>query len=659
MVRGTHSLEDISMTRSIMIRGMLVAACAVGSGAEPRLANAQRAPEQVPKFFTKLWQSDSLDISFPELSPDGRWIVFGAYGFGRSNLYVIPANGGTPIALTTGAHVDGFPKWFPSGDKIAFVSDRVNGIMVLGFDGKTGRAVGAPRRVTLDKADRFAISSTGDRIAFFAEVGPGRYTVRSIPASGGPSTALGEFASESVPLVPAFSADDRYVLISTTSSERGKVSVVRVPTAGGATDTVIAGLRGNLYAMPVPARQQVLQSGPRKGFLIGFAGDTDAVFDLGSASALQPTRDGLSAFATSNKTVAPVRMVRSSGETRNLSPGRGYDWPYAWAPDGKRVVYSLGDPTGSSSGNTWDVEAVGVDGSNRRALRLRPTNLSIGANAIPRNVVFAPDLRYAAFLIDSLNRAEALTMVVVDLQTGSARQITSRADRYSPGTANGNWYGTNHGEFVYAERGGGQLNVRGARPSGETRLIRSVPGDVRVIAVDGDDVAFVRREGDSAVVLTAHGPNGDAKVVARLLGRIDELSWSPDAKWIAAGIYGHNPANKAEGELAFIPVGKSAQPRFVTTGNGGYEAVWTRDGSAVLYLKADKGWTQMSVWRYPLRADTPAENLTKNETSMIWGYIPSPDGNAVLIPPERSNGMTLWRVDLKQATAAYRASRGQ
>ena len=647
------------MTRSILIRGMLVAACVGGLVAVPHLANAQRAPEQVPKFFTKLWQSDSLDISFPELSPDGRWIVFGTYGFGRSNLYAIPANGGTPVALTTGAHVDGFPRWFPSGDKIAFVSDRVNGIMVLGFDGKTGHAIGAPRRVTLEKADRFAISSTGDHIAFITEAGPGRFTVRSIPASGGPSTALGEIASESVPLVPAFSSDDRYILISTTSAERGKVSLVRVPAAGGATDTVIARLRGNLYAIPVPARQQVLQSGPRKGFLIAFSGDTNAVFDLGSASALQPTRDGLSAFATSNKTVAPVRMVRSSGETRNLSPGRGYDWPYAWSPDGKRVVYSLGDPTGNSSGNTWDIEEVAVDGTNRRTLRLRPTNISLAANAIPRNVAFTPDLRYAAFLIDSLNRSDALTMVVVDLQTGTARQITSRADRYLPGTANGNWYATNHGEFLYAERSAGQLNVRGAKSSGETRLIRSVPADVRVIAVEGDDIAFVRREGDSTAVLAAHGPNGDAKVVARLLGRIDELSWSPDAKWIAATIYGHNPANKADAELAFIPVAKPAQARFVATGNGGYEPVWTRDGSAVLYLKADKGWTQMSVWRYPLRADAPADNLTKNETSMIWGYVPSPDGSAILIPPERSKGMTLWRIDLQQATAAYRASRGQ
>jgi len=67
----------------------------------------------------------------------------------------------------------------------------------------------------------------------------------------------------------------------------------------------------------------------------------------------------------------------------------------------------------------------------------------------------------------------------------------------------------------------------------------------------------------------------------------------------------------------------------------------------------------MSVVRYPLRADAPVENLTKNETSMIWGYVASPDGNAILIPPEKNKGVTLWRVDLQQATAAYREAKNR
>ena len=649
------------MARSHYVRGAMAAACMVGLIGAPHGAHAQRAATPAtPKFFTKVWQSDSLTVSFPALSPDGRWIVFGTYGFGRSNLWAIPAAGGTPVALTTGSHVDGFPAWFPSGDKIAFVSDRVNGIMVLGFDSRAGRAVGTPRRVTLEKADRFAISPTGDRIAFLAETGPGRFAVRILPATGGPVTTLSEITSESVPLVPAFSPDDRYVLITTTKSNNGEVDIVRVPVSGGPPETVAATMRSNLWAIPMPARQQVLYSSTgSKGAIVSFAGDTNALFDLGNSGHLVPTRDGLSAFATSERVVAPVRILQSSGKTTDVTAGRGYDWPYAWSADGKRILYSLGDPAGKASGDPWSFEESSIDGKSRRAVRIRPTNLALGPTARPRDISGTPDLRYAAFKIDSLNRPDAFTFVIVDLQTGIARPITSRAARIGVTTANGDWYGTNHGEFLYTELNNDQLAVRGAKPSGETRLIRSVPADVREIAVEGDEIAFARSNGDSTTLFAARSAAGEARVVAHFRGRIDEIVWSPDAKSVAVTIYGRDPANKTAADLAIVPVNAAGATRFIPIGEGGYEAIWTRDGSAIFYLKADKGWTRMSVWRYSVRGDTPAENLTKNQTSMIWAYLPSPDGKSILIPPEQNKGITLWRVDLQQAIDAYRNAKGR
>ena len=644
------------MMSSSFIRVATLAAWIVGSIGGARHVAAQRAPEKPPAFATKVWQSDSLDISFPTLSPDGRWIVFANSAFGRSNLWVIPANGGDPIALTTGAHVDAFPAWFPSGDKIAFVSNRTGGVMVLGFDRQTGHAAGSPRRVTLDKADRFAISNAGDRIAYFAESPGNHLTVRVIPATGGTAVTIGEASTESIPLVPSFSADDRYVLFASTGVDRGSVSIVRIPVSGGPTEVVMGSLRGNLWAMPVPGRQEVLQiNGPQRGALIAFTGDTITTLDLGSSHRIVPARDGRSAFTTSDRVVAPVRMVRLTGETRNISAGNGYDWPYGWSADGKRVIYSLGDalPT------TWTIEMADVDGRNRRPVNVRPTNLAISPTARPRDISFTSDLRYAAFKVDSMNAPRAFSLVVVDLQTGIGRQITSRLDRKTVLTGNGDWYATNHGEFVYTERNGDRLELRAAKPTGETRLLRSLTGAVRGLTVEGDEIAYTQSDGDSTTLFVAHGPSGDAKTIARWLGRMDEVVWSPDAKSIAATITGRDPVKKTASELAIIPVNAAEQTRFIATGDGGYGAVWTRDGTAVFYLKADKGWTQMSVWRYPMRSGEPAENVTKNETSMIWGYVLSPDGSAVLIPPERNRGTTLWRVDLQKATAAYREAKAR
>ena len=649
------------MIRSHFIRPGVVAAVALTFLGMPHTADSQSGAEKAPQFFTKVWESDSLDISFPSLSPDGKWIVFENYAFGRSNLWVVSSSGGTPIALTTGAHVDGFPSWFPSGDKIAFVSDRTNGVMVIGFDRQTGHAVGAPRRVTLDKADRFAISTKGDRIAYMTQTSPSRYAVRVLPASGGTATNMGEVVSVSVPLVPAFSPDDRYVFFTTTTgTDQGNVSVVRVPVSGGPTESVISGLPSNLYAFPLPAHQQVLKTAGGKGALISFSGDTNAIFDLGGNKRLQPSHDGLFAFAVGDRTVAPVRVVRKTGASSNVTAGHGYDVPLAWSADGKRVLYSLGDSTAQSLANVWTrFEESDISGQNKRSVSLRPTNLTLGATARPLGYAFTSDRRYAAFRIDSMNRPNAWSFVVVDLQTGVARTITSHATGKSILTGSGDWYATNHGEFLYSERNGDQLDVRAAKPSGETRLIRSIPANALAVAVEGDDIAYVRLDGDSASLFAAHGATENAKVVARFLGRIDEIVWSPDAKWIAATISGHNPAMKTESELAFIPVNTPGQPRFISTGLGGYGAVWTRDASAVFYLKADKAWRQMSVWRYPLRADAVPENVTKNESGMIWQFVPSPDGSAVLIPPERNRGATLWRVDLQQAVQGYRTAKGR
>jgi Tol biopolymer transport system component len=632
----------------------------MGLAGATRGVGAQRTAQPTPKFFTKVWESDSLNVSFPALSPDGRWIVFGTYAFGRSNLWVIPATGGTPTALTTGAHVDGFPRWFPSGDKIAFVSDRVGGVMVLAFDTRTGRAVGTPRRVTLEKADRFAISSSGDRIAFIAEKGPGRFAVGVLPAVGGPVTPLSDISSQSVPLVPEFSADDRYVIIATTKpSNNGEVSVIRVPVSGGPPETVVATARSNLWAIPMPARQQVLVSTPNKGVVIGFSGDTNAFFDLGTAHGLTPTPDGHTAFATSERTVAPVRVLQSAGKGNDLTPGRGYDWPYAWSADGKRVFYSLGDPKGKITTDTWLFEESEIDGKNRHAVRMRPTNLNLGPTTRARDILISPDLRYAGFKIDSLNRPDAFTFVIVDLQTGVARSISSRASRVGVSTGGGDWSATNRGEFLYTEIIGDQLLVRGAKPSGETRLIRSLPAETREIAVEGDDIAFTKTNGDSTIVFAAHGTTGESRVVARLRGKVDEISLSPDASLLAMNLTGRDPAKQAAVELAIIPLTASAPSRFIPTGEGGYEAIWTRDGSGIFYLKAEKGWTQMSVMRYSVRGDGPPENLTKNQPHMIWGYVPSPDGKSILIPPEQNKGMTLWRVDLQRAIDAYRAEKGR
>src|SRR5262245_65472032 len=56
----------------------------------------------------------------PAWSPDGKWIAFSM----RGDIWKVPAEGGTAIALTSGPGVYHFePAWSPDGKRIALSMD--------------------------------------------------------------------------------------------------------------------------------------------------------------------------------------------------------------------------------------------------------------------------------------------------------------------------------------------------------------------------------------------------------------------------------------------------------------------------------------------------------------------------------------------------------
>jgi Tol biopolymer transport system component len=72
--------------------------------------------------------TDQLQLTFPPMkvfmprwSPDGKRIAFrDVPPNGRSKVYVIPLDGGTPEALTSGEHNEGDPTWSPDGNPLLF-----------------------------------------------------------------------------------------------------------------------------------------------------------------------------------------------------------------------------------------------------------------------------------------------------------------------------------------------------------------------------------------------------------------------------------------------------------------------------------------------------------------------------------------------------------
>ena len=77
----------------------------------------------------------------PDLSPDGRWIVFDLLG----HIYRMPASGGEAECLTqnSGVALNFQPRVSPDGKTIAFISDRrgENNLWLMDLDGKNQRPV--------------------------------------------------------------------------------------------------------------------------------------------------------------------------------------------------------------------------------------------------------------------------------------------------------------------------------------------------------------------------------------------------------------------------------------------------------------------------------------------------------------------------------------
>ncbi|MCY4260844.1 MAG: Tol-Pal system beta propeller repeat protein TolB [Rhodobacteraceae bacterium] len=127
----------------------------------------------------RLTSSPAIDTA-PSASPDGRQIVFESDRSGSQQLYIMPADGGTPPQrISFGAGRYGTPVWSPRGDYIAFTKQwRGNfHIGVMRTDGTEERLLS---RSYLDEGP--AWSPNGRVLIFFREprganAGPSLFTV--------------------------------------------------------------------------------------------------------------------------------------------------------------------------------------------------------------------------------------------------------------------------------------------------------------------------------------------------------------------------------------------------------------------------------------------------------------------------------------------------
>jgi TolB protein len=133
-----------------------------------------------------LLDTGDLRATSPAYSPDGATIAFEGQptGAATTDLYVVPAAGGTPTPLAADPADDAGPAWSPDGSTLYFVSTRSGGYEIH----SVVVATGAVSQLTTGSriVGRPAVGPAGDRLYFARTVAVSTDTevVRLVLASG-------------------------------------------------------------------------------------------------------------------------------------------------------------------------------------------------------------------------------------------------------------------------------------------------------------------------------------------------------------------------------------------------------------------------------------------------------------------------------------------
>ena len=265
--------------------------------------------------FTEMDVFNLEYASDPRISPDGEWVVYVRQfadvmtDMNYSNLWIVRADGTEHRPLTTGNFSDNTPRWSPSGDRIAFMSNREGPIPQLFMLWVASGQTAAITNLT-DPATGLSWSPDGSHLAFTKLVPEAALVVGQMPAP----PAGAEWAA------PAKYTDKLAFRFD---------GVGEVPT-------------GQWHLFVIPA-----EGGTPRQLTSGDKSYSGGIFGGGSGPAWTP--DSRALVITANlrddwelegMDTEIYEVPVDGGEIRALTDRRGPDNSPSVSPDGRRIAYT-------------------------------------------------------------------------------------------------------------------------------------------------------------------------------------------------------------------------------------------------------------------------------------------------------------------------------
>jgi eukaryotic-like serine/threonine-protein kinase len=586
------------------VMGLAIAGLAVGLWAPWR---KPAVPAQVLRF--EVWppeKTEFIRVGGPQVSPDGRWIVFLGRGQDGANHFYLRSLDGEVRVLPDTVETSGGAYWSRDSRWLVFA------------DGGKLKKVDVRGEPPQDIADfspfLFGASWNSDDVIIAGAGGGAATPILRVPASGGQATPVtavvpGEIAHA----WPQFLPDGKHFLYLRISNDAAKMGVyigsIDLQPKQQSMQRLLATNHQALYASsPGGGNGHLIFL--REARLMAQPFDPDNMTLSGEPTAIA---DGVDSFDTvSNQGLFSVSdtgtlVYRAGGSQSALTwfdplgnPAGTLGHPSAWSspaisPDGSRVAVAMGP---EASRNIWILD---VARGNETRFTFGP-----GRDDYP---AWSPDGRNVAF---SSNRAGQMNLYIKPADGSSEEKLLFKTDEPK---VEERW--TRDGRYLLFESTGPKTN-----------------GDVWALPFPGD-----------------------AKPVPLVQTLLEEGQPrpSPDGRWLA---YSSLESSALEVWVRpFIPEAPAGTgAKWLVSKGGGWRSIWRQDAKALFYLSLTSQAMAVDIdTSKGFQAGAPRLMFTAPPGAGAVGWDMSPDGKRFLLATPLNTGratpftvLVNWAAGLKK-----------